>query len=211
VAEIADYETIRQLCGGLFADSVTEGASARVREVVLAVSELHAERAQGENITAAKVAKRVGISRPAASRRLGVAIAMGWVVNSEHRTKHPWILEPGEPMPETNGLPALQADANDESSCAPEPGTDPVRDASRGAEREVWVLDELDQWHLSYIREQERPVLPPPDALIAERGVGGVLSPETRLHVCTRSTQAAENDRSELEPWQQSILDEFDL
>jgi hypothetical protein len=142
VAEIADYETIRRLCDGLFADSVTEGASARVREAVDAVRELHAERTGSENITAAKVAKRVGISRPAASRRLSVAIAMGWVVNSEHRSRHPWILEPGEPMPEANALPTLPAET-------------------------------------------------------------GQHEPDT--------PHAESDDRSGLEPWQQSILEEFDL
>jgi hypothetical protein len=38
---------------------------------------------------------------------------------------------------------------------------------------------------------EERAVLPHPDALAAERGVGGVLSPQTRVHACTRSTSAA--------------------
>jgi hypothetical protein len=36
---------------------------------------------------------------------------------------------------------------------------------------------------------EERAVLPHPDALAAERG--GVLSPQTRVHACTRSTSAA--------------------
>jgi hypothetical protein len=57
---------------------------------------------------------------------------------------------------------------------------------------------------------EERAVLPHPEALPAERG-GVVLSPETRVHACTRSTQTTEDDRAGLEPWQQSILEEFDL
>jgi len=164
MAAIADYETIRQLCGGLFTDSVTEGASARVREAVAAVCELYAERAQSENITAAKVAKRLEISRPAASRRLGMAIAMGWVVNSEHRAKHPWILEPGEPMPETSALPVLWAEAGDRNAVTPDTGRDAVlHDVLQDAQRESpppmqvggRLPADLEDWQLSYIREAE--------------------------------------------------------
>jgi hypothetical protein len=158
VAEIADYEKVRQLCNGMFTDTVTEGATARVREAVNAVAELYAERAQGENITATKVAKRLGISRPAANRRLATAIAMGWVVNSERREKHPWMLEPGEPMPETSALPVL--DGQNEVCNAVTPDTarnvskvsSPVVDTAEGAS---WLLDDLEEWQLSYIREAE--------------------------------------------------------
>jgi len=142
VAEIADYETIRQLCSGLFADSVTEGASARVREAVAGVFELYAERAQGENVTVAKVAKRLGLSRSAATRRLAMAIAMGWVVNSEHRQKHPWVLEPGEPMPETSVLPVLRAGTGDESAGAPDTGRDDRADL------EPWQQSILEEYDL---------------------------------------------------------------
>jgi hypothetical protein len=112
-----------------------------VKEAVAAVCELYEERAQGENVTAAKIAKRLAISRSAASRRLGLAIAMGWVVNSEHRAKHPWILEPGEPMPETNALPVLRDEADGEDAAAP--------DAAMGdrAALEPWqqsILEEYD-------------------------------------------------------------------
>jgi Winged helix-turn-helix DNA-binding len=163
VAEIADYETIRQLCDGLFADSVTEGASARVKEAVAAVRELCQERAQNESVTVAKVAKRLGISRSAATRRLGMAIAMGWVVNSEHRSRHPWILEPGEPVPEMSALPVLQAEANDENAVAPDDGGDAVHDplpvTQPGSPPPTqvgdWLLDDLEDWQLSYIREAE--------------------------------------------------------
>jgi hypothetical protein len=168
VAEIPDYETIRQLCDGLFADSVTEGASARVKDAVAAVYELCQERAQGENVTVAKVAKRLGISRSAATRRLGMAIAMGWVVNSEHRSRHPWILEPGEPVPEISALPVLQAEANDEDAVASDDGGDAVHDPLEDAQPPdapagsppptqvgEWLLDDLEDWQLSYIREAE--------------------------------------------------------
>jgi hypothetical protein len=70
-----------------------------------------------------------------------MAIAMGWVVNSEHRAKHPWILEPGEPMPETNALPVLQAETGDEDAVTPDAAMD-----DRAA-LEPWqasILDEFD-------------------------------------------------------------------
>ena len=56
---------------------------------------------------------------------------------------------------------------------------------------------------------EERAVLPRPDALAAEGGA--VLSPQTRVHACTRSTQTTTDDRADLEPWQQSIWEEGEL
>jgi len=56
---------------------------------------------------------------------------------------------------------------------------------------------------------EERAVLPRPDALAAEGGA--VLSPQTRVHACTRATQTTTDDRADLEPWQQSIWEEGEL
>jgi hypothetical protein len=139
-----------------------------VKEAVAAVGELCQERAQNENVTVAKVAKRLGISRSAATRRLGMAIAMGWVVNSEHRSRHPWILEPGEPAPEMSALPVLQAEANENSAVLSDDGRDAVHDPLPVAQPPVaepaspprtqdggWLLDDLEDWQLSYIQEAE--------------------------------------------------------
>jgi len=105
-------------------------------------------------VTAAKVARRLKISRPAASGRLNKAIAMGWVVNSEHRAKHPWILEPGEPMPEANALPVLEGGPDEGAPAAPDAerdagrfGKSPYDDAGDRAALEPWqqnILEEFD-------------------------------------------------------------------
>ena len=97
-----------------------------------------------------------------------MAIAMGWVVNSEHRSRHPWILEPGEPAPEMSALPVLQAEANDESAVTSDDGGDAVHDplpveqppdapaeSPPPTQAGEWLLDDLEDWQLSYIREAE--------------------------------------------------------
>jgi hypothetical protein len=58
-------------------------------------------------------------------------------------------------MPDTSALPELQADTGDESAGAPDSGRDAVHDAPRDAERGSWLLDDLEEWQLSYIREAE--------------------------------------------------------
>jgi hypothetical protein len=70
---------------------------------------------------------------------------------SEHRQRHPWLLEPGEPVPETNALPVLQAEV----------------DVGRFAKH--------------------------------------------RADAVTASPYNKADDREDLEPWQQSILEEYDL
>ncbi len=105
IAEVEDYETVRELVGDMYRASVSDGASDRVREAVEAVQRLYAEKSSTETITAAKVARELGINDVSTTRRLRTAIARGWVTNAEQRKHHPAILEPGEPLPEIDGLP----------------------------------------------------------------------------------------------------------
>jgi hypothetical protein len=155
LATLADYAAVYELVIDIIAQGVQAAVDPRTRETVAAVKELDTPKDPGISITA--VAKALGMDRSAASRRVHVAIADGYLTNLEERSGRPARITLGDPLPE------------------------------------------------------ERPVLPPPDALAVERGVGGVLSPGTRVHACTRSTQAPEDDRAGLEPWQRSILDELDL
>jgi hypothetical protein len=66
---------------------------------------------------------------------------MGWVVNSEHRQKHPWILEPGEPVPEVNALPVLQPDVG-------QIGNLPYNGAEDRANLDPWQRSILEQYDL---------------------------------------------------------------
>jgi len=76
-----------------------------VRAAVEAVQRLYPEKSSTETITTAKVARELGINPVSATRRLRTAIARGWVINLEQRKHYPAILEPGEPLPEVDGLP----------------------------------------------------------------------------------------------------------
>ena len=105
IAEVEDYETVRELVGDMYRASVSDGASDRVREAVEVVQRLYAEKTSTETITAARVARELGINDVSTTRRLRTAIARGWVINAEQRKHHPAILEPGEPLPEIDGLP----------------------------------------------------------------------------------------------------------
>ena len=120
VAEIEDYETVRELVGDMYKASVSDGASEKVRAAVEAVAQLHAEKASTETVSQTRVGQALGISKPAAARRLKTAIANGWVINTEQRKNQPWNLEPGEPLPEISGLPlASELAENNEALPAP--------------------------------------------------------------------------------------------
>lgn len=47
------------------------------------------------------------------TRRATRAIKQGWLVNREQRKSYPADYAPGEPMPETEGLPLLGVDTDD--------------------------------------------------------------------------------------------------
>jgi hypothetical protein len=185
LATLSDYAAVYELVIDLIAQGVQAMVSAAIRETVAAVKELDTPKDPGLHITA--VAKALGIDRSAASRRVRVAIEDGYLTNLEERRGRPARITLGDPLPE------------------------------------------------------ERAVLPPPDALAGEKGGWVAQSPQTRVHACTRSTQAPEDDRAGLPPnpaseaegssggrpaepaladeadraglgpWQQSILEEFDL
>jgi hypothetical protein len=59
----------------------------------------------GLKVTKTEVASYLDISKPAAGRRIAIALREGWLVNAEHRKGYPAKLEIGEPLPDTPGLP----------------------------------------------------------------------------------------------------------
>jgi len=112
VATLADYETVRGLVNDMYVDSST-GATSELRTLVEAVIELDAIRGDGKQITNTTLAKHLGTGVTQARRRAMRAIKQGWLVNREQRKSYPADYAPGEPMPETEGLPLLGVDSVD--------------------------------------------------------------------------------------------------
>jgi hypothetical protein len=135
IADLADYRTVRALVGPMYEASISDGAGNKVRTVVDAVSDLHRARRTGELVTLTKVSEATGLSKPAASRRIKTALAQGWLINAETRSGRPWALEPGEPMPETAGLPDLDegSDCNAVTGLTGGNAFPPTEDGDRNA------------------------------------------------------------------------------
>ena len=106
VATLADYDTVRNLVNDMYIDSST-GAASDIRKLVEAVIRLNVSRADGERITNTTLAEHLGTGVKQATRRAKRAIKQGWLVNREQRKSYPADYAPGEPMPETEGLPLL--------------------------------------------------------------------------------------------------------
>jgi len=107
VAELADYETVRELVNDMYIDSST-GATGDIRKLVEVVITLDTKRAEGERITNTTLSRHLNIGVMQVSRRAKRAIKLDWLVNREQRKYHPADYAPGEPMPETEGLPMLR-------------------------------------------------------------------------------------------------------
>ncbi len=106
IATLADYETVRELVNEMYVDSST-GATSDIRKLVEAVIRLDASRADGGRITNTTLAKELGTGVKQITRRARKAIKLDWLVNREQRKSYPADYAPGEPMPETEGLPIL--------------------------------------------------------------------------------------------------------
>lgn len=123
IADLADYQTVYDLVGEMYAATIS-GADQRIRAAVEAVSALLGEQGRVGGITVTQVARRLGISVPAASARLRTAIAQGWVVNEETTRGRPWRLHVGEALPEPVGLPHPDS-LTEGSTTPPDNGADP--------------------------------------------------------------------------------------
>ena len=105
VATLDDYETVRGLVADLYEASA--GASARVRQAVVAVEELTKAKGPGSSTSATEVARWLDISVPSAWRRLQTALAPGWLLNDETRPRQTAKLRVGEPLPPASALPTV--------------------------------------------------------------------------------------------------------
>ena len=108
ISTIDDYQTIRELVNEMYVETTT-GISGEIRNLVAAVSQLNNTRIEGDKISLTKLSEYLGITKIAASRRAKKAVKQHWIINREERKGYPADYIPGEPMPEVEGLPDLNA------------------------------------------------------------------------------------------------------
>ena len=102
IATVDDYAQARKLLAPLFQSVVSEGLPDALRETVEAVK-------KDETLTVAEIAKRLKVSKSAASSRVKRAIREGWLQNKEHRKGHAAQVKHGGPLPDaTTGLPRVE-------------------------------------------------------------------------------------------------------
>jgi len=99
VATLDDYQTMADLIADVYEN--TTGVSAKVRELVAALPE-HGV------VSETQLARGLGISRQAVSKRLRTALKNEWIVNSEERRRYPARLRRGDPLPHECGLPSVE-------------------------------------------------------------------------------------------------------
>jgi hypothetical protein len=223
LATLADYAAVYDLVIDIIAQGVQATVSAAIRETVAAVKELDTPGDPGIKIPA--IAKALGIDRSAVSRRVRVASEDGYLVNLEERKGRPARITLGDPLPEERAvLPHPDALAGETGGG---PGqstrsslhecTSPTQAMQGGGPR---------QSPRKSLHECTSPAQ-------ATQGGGPRESPRSSLHECTSPAQATQGGGSAaaqgafgwrpaqtppthdgpqttLEPWQQSILDEFD-
>jgi hypothetical protein len=107
IATLEDYRQARDLLLDAFTQAASGGVSKEVREVVVAVADLHAETKAP--VTRRAVAQSIGMSARGTDYRLTKAIDLGLVVNLETKPRQPAKLVPGEPLPEERpALPTVE-------------------------------------------------------------------------------------------------------
>jgi hypothetical protein len=100
IATIHDYATVRELVVDLFSEGVESTVSPTIRKTVNAVSELCDENPNSP-VGVTTVARRLGIDRSSASRRIAAARERGFLKNRETTQKgKQYDLLPGDPLPE---------------------------------------------------------------------------------------------------------------
>jgi hypothetical protein len=149
VATLEDYSVVRELVNSVISEGVGRSVTDTTRETVVAVEEM--AETQKDGVTAQALAKRLGIDKSAARRRLLHAADGGYVRNQEDRRGHPgrWLTD--EPLPGPNVLlpPPEEVRATSETAI-PQPvsangGT--VASDSEGVLREIAALDPADPAH----------------------------------------------------------------
>jgi hypothetical protein len=151
-ATFADYDAARALLGPMFDAVVAEGCTPAIRATVAAVK-------PGEELSAAALGLRLGLSRSTVSWRVEKAIAGGWLVNNEAQKGRPARLALGAPLPEDeSALPTvdrLREAVLFECSSGFGDGDDPPPPSPDGDEAE-----QAPDWTEGYLAERDDEEVP---------------------------------------------------
>jgi hypothetical protein len=140
LAALADYAIVRELLAESFTAAQQDGLTPAQREAVQAVETLCAGQGEdGKGVSLSQVARRLGLDKSAASRRLANPLSQGYVcdlakrpdLDKKQRRGHAAQYVPGEPLPpKITALPTSEAVAawpprpeNDNASGAEMPAT----------------------------------------------------------------------------------------
>jgi len=108
VATLQDYATVYDLAAEVFNATAADDLTPAQREAVQAVIDHNKET--GEKASFQDVARRLGIDKSSARRRLIRPRANGFVVNEEERKGYPARLKLGDPLPEVRpAIPTPEA------------------------------------------------------------------------------------------------------
>jgi hypothetical protein len=108
IATFDDYEVVRDLTHDLVADGIGATVPKTIRETVEAVEAVR--KGGGGHVTNTAVAKRLGLDKSVASRRVKVAIKHGYLHNLETTPGRPTKLITGDPIPgDQEVLPTVEA------------------------------------------------------------------------------------------------------
>jgi len=124
VAELDDYDVVRELVGDLISEGIGATVSAVVRETVNAVAALIEAGATEASVT--DLARALALDKSAASRRASTAVQLGYLRNLEDRKGRPARLTLGDAMPSMvtilPGVEVLHGCSVDPGECrAPHP------------------------------------------------------------------------------------------
>jgi hypothetical protein len=104
IATVEDYRVVYDLIHDYLAQGVEATVSATTRETVNTVAAMVQDT--GKPVTTTQLAGELGIDKSAASRRVGVAVRGGYLVNQEDKRGKPARVVVGDPLPaDTQVLP----------------------------------------------------------------------------------------------------------
>jgi hypothetical protein len=104
VATEDDYRIVYELAAPVFGAAASEGVTPAVRETIATVREL-TNTPEGGTVSVHQLAATLNLGKPAVSRRVGLALRGGFLVNEEDKKGRPYKLRVGDPLPEEANLP----------------------------------------------------------------------------------------------------------
>jgi hypothetical protein len=94
LATLDDYAAVCELISDLFSEGIEATVSEALRKTVETV-----QRLAKDEVSVAEIAKELKLDRSSVSRRVGVAVARGYLVNNETGRGRPARITLGDPMP----------------------------------------------------------------------------------------------------------------